>query len=84
MFSHEGHFYESQHREPSLKNNAVFPIKKPTNTQSLSKSFMNDIRPMFEVYRLLGQLPLHMKDSGNNIYHPDGKGRINFIQQNPT
>jgi len=71
MFSYEGHFYDSHHREPSLKSNAVFPIKKPTYTQGRSSSFVNDIRPMFEIYRLLGQFQVYMKNSGNNIYHPD-------------
>ena len=84
MFSYEGHFYDSHHREPPLKSNVVFPIKKPTYTQGLSKSFMNDVRPMFEIYRLLGLFPVNVKDSGNNIYYPDRKGRNKFMQQNPS
>ena len=84
MSSYEGQFYDSHHREPSLKSNAVFPIKKPSHTQGRSDSFLKDIRPMFEIFRLLGQLPLNMTDSGSNIYHPDRKGRINFIQQNAS
>jgi hypothetical protein len=79
MLSYEGQFYYSHHREPSVKSNAVFPIKKPTHTQGRSNSFVNDIRPMFETYRLLGQFPLHMKDSGSNIYHPDRKANSHLI-----
>ena len=82
MFSYEGHFHDSHNREPSLKSNAVFPIKKLTYTQGRSKNVLTDIRPVFEIYRLLGQFPFHIKDSGNNIYHPDRKGKIIFIQQN--
>lgn len=84
MFSYEGHFYDSYQREPSLKRNVVFPIKKPTNTQGRAESFMNDIRPIMEICRLLGQYPLHMKDTGNNIYHPERKVKINLVQQNST
>jgi hypothetical protein len=81
MFSHEGHFYNSYHRERTQKNNAVFPVTKPTKTQGQPNCFMHDMGPIFKLYRLLGNLPLHMDDSGNSIYNQKNKRIINNMEQ---
>ena len=67
MFSYEGHFYDSHHREITPKGNAISPITKPTQMRGRSNSYMNDIRPALELHRILGQLPVHTEDSGNNL-----------------
>jgi hypothetical protein len=76
MFPYERHFHDSPHREPSLKSNAVFPIKRPAYTQGRSKNFLTDTTPVFVIYRLLGQFPLHIKESGNKFIIQTEKEKV--------
>jgi hypothetical protein len=65
MFSHEQLFHNTELQEKWLKKNVVFPTTKTTDAAIQPGSFFYDMKPLFQLYRLLGRFPAHMKDSGN-------------------
>jgi hypothetical protein len=65
MYSPEEQFHITKLRESQKKKNVVFPTTETPETKIQPGSFVYDLRPMFQLQKLLGHFPLHTYDSGN-------------------
>jgi hypothetical protein len=65
MFPREEAFCNTDLREAWLKKNVVFPTEKTADVAVQPGSFAYDMKPLFQLYKLVGNFPVHVKDSGN-------------------
>jgi hypothetical protein len=75
MFSHEELFPNTEPQEKWPKKNAVFPTKT-TDVATQPGSFVSDMMPLFQLYRILGSFPVNVKDSGNIEQTVGLKGKL--------
>jgi hypothetical protein len=64
MFAREEVFHSADLQGAWLKENTVLPTKKTTDEAIQPGSFAYDMKPLFQLYRLVGNFPVHMKETG--------------------
>jgi hypothetical protein len=65
MFPREDDLRNTDLQEAWLRKNAVLPTEKKTDVAIQPGSFAYDMKPLFQLYRLVGNFPVHVKHSGN-------------------
>jgi hypothetical protein len=75
MFSLEELFHNTGRQETWLKKNVVIPTEI-TDAATQPGSFVCDMKPLFRVYKLLGNFPVNIANSGNNEQTVGLKGKL--------